>query len=99
MPKREPELRPPPRLFVLSAPSRWPSFFPIETDELNDLTLIYLNVKTKNLRLTIIEHIIYLLSIYYMLSTFHAFYHLKIINKVSTYQTDRIHDPVLQIEN
>ena len=53
------------------------SFFFFETDELNDLTLIYLNVKTKNPELIIMEGVINLLSSYYMLSTFHAFYHFN----------------------
>ena len=48
-----------------------------EMDELNDLTLLYLNVKAKIPGLTIIENIIYLLSICYVLSTFHTFRHLN----------------------
>lgn len=56
-----------------------------EMNERNDVTLIYLNVKAKSPGLPIIENIVYLLSMYYVLSTFHAFLSLKIIDKISNY--------------
>lgn len=53
-----------------------------EMDELNDLTLIYLNVKAKIPGLTIIENIIYLLSI--CAKHFSHISSLKLINSSAT---------------
>ena len=52
--------------------------FFFEPDELNDLTLIYLNVKTKNPGLIIMEGIINLLIIYYMLTLILCALHILI---------------------
>lgn len=55
-----------------------------EMDELNGQTRIHSNVKAKRPGLTIIENVVYLISMYCVLSTFHAFLSLTVINKISS---------------